>query len=91
MKDWLLSDVNVLHCGEMNSKFGETAKDFMPIPVFILSIFLSGKFYGLITIMFTLLLLTMVLFHFSDLEVFPFLLVLLPSQTNHFSASPFDP
>lgn len=64
--------MNVLHCGGINNKFGETANDFMPIPVLILSIFLSGKCCGLITIIFALLLLAMVLFHFSDLVAFSF-------------------
>lgn len=64
--------MDVLHCGGINKKSGKTAKDFMPMPVFILSIFLSGKCYGLITIMFALLLLAMVLFHFSDIVAFSF-------------------
>lgn len=62
--------MNVLHCGGRNNKFGETAKGFMPIPVFIFSIFLSGKCYGLIRIMFSLQFLAMVLCHFSDLVDF---------------------
>lgn len=64
--------MNVLHCGRMNNKLGETAQDFMPIPVFILSKFLSGKCCDLMRIMFALLLLAMVLCHFSDLVAFSF-------------------
>lgn len=64
--------MNVLHCGGMNNNFGKTAKDFMPVPMFILSIFLSGKSYGLIMIIFPLLLLALVLCHLSDLVAFSF-------------------